>query len=106
MSDVPYLLDQLENADMLVIDGLHASDFSLDEPLLDKADAAAEADQSFASETVVLRIEALDGRQRRQWQFSYNQVMEAMYQPADDSWQLEGGHVIRCFSAIGAEGDD
>jgi len=106
MSDVPYLLDQLENADMLVIDGLHASDFSLDEPLLDEADAAAEADQSFASETVVLRIEALDGRQRRQWQFSYNQVMEAMYQPADDSWQLEGGHVIRCFSAIGAEGDD
>jgi len=106
MSDVPYLLDQLENADMLEIDGLHASDFSLDEPLLDEADAAAEADQSFASETVVLRIEALDGRQRRQWQFSYNQVMEAMYQPADDSWQLEGGHVIRCFSAIGAEGDD
>ncbi|MBF6624559.1 MAG: DUF5629 family protein [Pseudomonas stutzeri] len=106
MSDVPYLLDQLENADMLVIDGLHASDFNLDEPLLDEADAAAEADQSFASETVVLRIEALDGRQRRQWQFSYNQVMEAMYQPADDSWQLEGGHVIRCFSAIGAEGDD
>lgn len=106
MNDVHYLLDQLENADMLVIDGLHASDFSLDEPLLDEADAAAEADQSFASETVVLRIEALDGRQRRQWQFSYNQVMEAMYQPADDSWQLEGGHVIRCFSAIGAEGDD
>ncbi len=106
MNDVPYLLDQLENADMLVIDGLHASDFSLDEPLLDEADAAAEAEQSFASEAVVLRIEALDGRQRRQWQFSYNQVMEAMYQPADDSWQLEGGHVIRCFSAIGAEGDD
>jgi len=106
MNDVPYLLDQLENADMLVIDGLHASDFSLDEPLLDEADAAAEADQSFASETVVLRIEALDGRQRRQWQFSYNQVMEAMYQPADDSWQLEGGHVIRCFLGLGAEGDD
>lgn len=106
MNDVPYLLDQLENADMLVIDGLHASDFSLDEPLLDEADAAAEAEQSFASEAVVLRIEALDGRQRRQWQFSYNQVMEAMYQHADDSWQLEGGHVIRCFSAIGAEGDD
>ena len=106
MSDVSYLLDQLENADMLVIDGLHASDFSLDEPLLDEADAAAEADQSFAGETVVLRIEPLDGRQRRQWQFSYNQVMEAMYQHADDSWQLEGGHVIRCFSAIGAEGDD
>ena len=106
MNDTPYLLDQLESADMLEIDGLHASDFSLDERLLEEADAAAEADQPFASEAVVLRIEAVDGRQRRQWQFSYNQVMEAVYQPADDSWQLEGEHAIKCFAAIGAEGDD
>lgn len=106
MNDTPYLLDQLENADMLEVDGLHASDFSLDEQLLDEADAAAEADQPFASEAVVLRIEALDGRQRRQWQFSYNQVMEALYQPEDDSWQLEGGHRLRCFAAISAVGDD
>lgn len=106
MNDTPYLLDQLESADMLEVDGLHASDFSLDEQLLDEADAAAEADQPFASEAMVLRIEALDGRQRRQWQFSYNQVMEATYQPADDSWRVEGGHVLRCLAAIGAEGDD
>ena len=106
MNDTPYLLDQLESADMLEVDGLHASDFSLDEQLLDEADAAAEADQPFASEAVVLRIEALDGRQRRQWQFSYNQVMEALYQPEDDSWQLEGGDRLRCFAAIGAVGDD
>jgi len=102
----PYLLDQLETADMLEIDGLHASDFSLDEHLLDEADAAAEAEQSFASETVVLRIEALDGRQRRHWQFSYNQVMEAVYQPEDDCWRLEGEHLLRCLAAFGAEGDD
>ncbi|WP_313338090.1 DUF5629 family protein [Stutzerimonas nitrititolerans] len=106
MNDTPYLLDQLESADMLEVDGLHASDFSLDEQLLDEADAAAEADQPFSSEAVVLRIEALDGRQRRQWQFSYNQVMEALYQPEDDNWQLEGGHRLRCFAAIGAVGDD
>lgn len=106
MNDTPYLLDQLENADMLEIDGLHASDFSLDEQLLDEADAAAEAGQPFASETIVLRVEALDGRTRRQWQFSYNQMMEAIHQPEDDSWQLEGGHLLRCFAAIGAEGDD
>ncbi|WP_312919274.1 DUF5629 family protein [Stutzerimonas nitrititolerans] len=106
MNDTPYLLDQLENADMLEVDGLHASDFSLDEQLLDEADAAAEADQPFASEAVVLRIEALDGRQRRQWQFSYNQVMEALYQPEDDSWQLEDGRRLKCFAAIGAVGDD
>jgi len=106
MNDTPYLLDQLENADMLEIDGLHASDFSLDEQLLDAADAAAQAEQSFSSETIVLRIQAVDGRQRQQWQFSYNQVMEALHQPDDDSWQLEGGHVLRCFAAIRAEGDD
>ena len=106
MNDMPYLLDQLENADMLEIDGLHASDFSLDEPLLDEADAAAEADLPFASEAVVLRIEAVDGRQRRQWQFSYNQVMEAVYRPEDDAWQLEGDHLLRCFAAIATEGDD
>ena len=106
MSDMPYLLDQLESADMLEIDGLHASRFSLDETLLDEAEAAAEADQPFASEAVVLNIEAVDGRQRRQWQFSYNQVMEAIHQPEDDSWQLEGDHLLRCFAAIGAEGDD
>lgn len=91
----PYLLDQLEAADMLLIDGLHASDFHLDEALLDEADAAAEAEQTFASETVVLRIEALDGRQRRHWQFSYNQVMEAVYQPVEDSWRLEGDSTLR-----------
>lgn len=100
MNDTPYLLDQLESADMLEVDGLHASDFSLDEQLLDEADAAAEANQPFASEAVVVRIEALDGRQRRQWQFSYNQVMEALYQPEDDSWQLEGDHRLKCFAAI------
>ncbi|MFG3452941.1 DUF5629 family protein [Stutzerimonas stutzeri] len=106
MTDTDYLLDQLESADMLEVDGLHASDFSLDERLLDEADASAENNQPFASEAVVLRIEALDGRTRRQWQFSYNQVMEALHQADDDSWQLEGGHLIRCFAAIGAEGDD
>ena len=102
----PYLLDQLESADMLEIDGLHASDFSLDEDLLDEADAAAEAGQSFASETIVLHIEAMEGRQRRRWQFSYNQVMEAVYQPEDDSWRLEGDHLLRCLGAVVAEGDD
>jgi len=106
MTDTPYLLDQLEAADMLEIDGLHASDFSLDDDLLDEADAAAEADLPFASEDMVLHIEAMDGRQRQHWQFSYNQVMEASYQPDDDSWQLEGGHLLRCFAAVRAEGDD
>ena len=43
-SESPYLIDQLENAALLEIDGLYSWQFSLDEALLDQADAAAEAD--------------------------------------------------------------
>lgn len=105
MTDAPlYLLDQLETADMLEIDGLHAWQFSLDEELLDQADAAAEADQPFASEETVLTIEALDGRDRRTWRFSYNQVMEAEYRAEEDMWMLDGGkHRVRCLGAVTAD---
>ena len=41
MSEQPYLLDALETSDMLVIDGLHAFDFQLDDELLDQADAVS-----------------------------------------------------------------
>ncbi|SDG01078.1 DUF5629 family protein [Pseudomonas seleniipraecipitans] len=105
MSEQPYLLDQLESADMLEIDGLHAFDFQLDDALLDQADVAAEADESFASEATVLHIEAQDGRERKRWQFSYNAVMEAEYQSADDSWTL-GEHRLRCFDATAADSED
>lgn len=105
MTDTRYLLDELETADLLEIDGLHAHQFELNDALLDRADAAAEADQSFESEETVVTIEALDGRERRVWQFSYNQVMEA--EPAEDgSWTLEGGHRLQCSAAISDEGED
>ena len=104
MSEQPYLLDQLENADMLLIDDLHAVDFQLDEALLDQADAAAEADQPFASEAVVLSIEVQDGRDRKRWQFSYNAVMEAEYEAGDDRWLIEG-HRLTCLAAVSAEGE-
>ena len=103
------LLDQLELADMLEIDGLHAWEFALGEDLLDKADAAAEANLPFASEDILLSIEAMDGRSRRHWRFSYNQVMEALYQPADDCWLIDAGqqsHRIRCQSDIAGSGDN
>ena len=105
MSDQPYLLDQLETADMLEIDGLHAFDFRLDDALLDQADTAAEADEPFASEATVLHIEVQDGRERKRWQFSYNAAMEAEYRAADDSWML-GEHQLRCFAATAASSDD
>ncbi|OLU31016.1 DUF5629 family protein [Pseudomonas sp. PA27(2017)] len=104
MSEQPYLLDGLETADMLVIDDLHAFDFQLDDALLDQAEAAAEADQSFASEAVVLSIEVQDGRDRKRWQFSYNAVMEAEYEAGDDSWLIDG-HRLTCLAAFSAEGD-
>ncbi|MBG6289550.1 MULTISPECIES: DUF5629 family protein [Pseudomonas] len=109
MTTTPYLLDQLETADMLLIDGLHAWQFELNEALLDQADAAANAGQPFASEDVVLQIESIDGRDRREWRFSYNQVMEASYQAEDESWLLQGGeqqHRLCCLGAVTASGDD
>lgn len=97
----PYLLDQLEAADMLEIDGLHAWQFELDEALLDQAQAAANAGQPFASDETVLAIEGMDGRQRRAWRFSYNQIMEAQLVNAEDIWLLdEGAHRLRCMSAV------
>lgn len=99
-AESPYLLDQLETADMLVIDGLHAWRFELNEPLLDQAEAAAEAQRPFASEEQVLSIEGLDGRERRGWRFSYNQIMEARYLPTEDAWLLEPEHRLQCFGAL------
>ena len=80
-SETPLLIDELDTADMLIIDDLHAWQFALNEALLDDADAAAEANQPFASEDILLTIDLVDGRTRRQWQFSYNQIMEAQRQP-------------------------
>ena len=106
MTNTPiYLLDQLETADMLVIDGLHAFDFQLDDALLDQADAAAEAGEPFASETVVLTIDAQDGRERKRWQFSYNAVMEAEYLAAQDSWRV-GEHHLTCLAAVSSDAED
>lgn len=104
--ETPYLLDQLEEADMLEIDGLHAWQFALDDAVLDAADAAAEADEPFASEATVLTVECLDGRERRSWRFSYNQLMEAEYLNQDNAWLLDDGkHRLHCLNAL-AVGDE
>lgn len=106
MTNTPiYLLDQLETTDMLVIDGLHAFNFQLDDALLDQADAAAEAGEPFASETVVLTVEVQDGRERKRWQFSYNAVMEAEYLAAQDSWRV-GEHHLTCLAAVSSDAED
>ena len=102
-SETPWLIDALENADLLIIDDLHAWQFALDEAVLDQADAAAEADQPFSSDATLLTIDLVDGRTRRQWQFSYNQIMEAQRDADGESWLLEGPHHLQCLAAIGAE---
>ncbi|MFC3606738.1 DUF5629 family protein [Stutzerimonas tarimensis] len=100
-----YLLDELEAADGLEIDGLFA-EFTLNDALLDRADDAAEAGEPFESEDEVLNITCLDGRERRQWSFSYNAVMEAELQQ-DGTWQLgTPTATLRCLTGITADGDD
>ena len=108
-SDSPYLIDQLEDATLLEIDGLYSWQFSLNDSLLDQADAAAEANLPFASEDTLLRIELMDGRERRKWQFSYNEVMEARYQEANHSWLIAAGdrqHRLLCQDDIAASADN
>lgn len=104
--ETPYLLDQLEAADMLEIDALHAWHFELNEALLDEADAAAEAGLPFASAETVVTIEGVDGRERRVWRFTYNEVMEAEYLTEEDTWLLlDGKHRLRCQGAISVNGE-
>lgn len=103
-----YLLDELQTADMLEIDGLHAFDFMLNEDLLDRAEAAADAGEAFSSEEMVVQITCLDGREKRHWQFSYNAVMEAEFAEPEDCWKLgeAPSHRLKCLGAITAEGGE
>jgi hypothetical protein len=105
----PYLLDELENSELLEIDGLYSWQFSLDEAVLDQADAAAEADLPFASDATLLRIELLDGRDQRKWKFSYNDVLEAVFQPETNTWLISAGeqqHVLKCRTDVAASADN
>ncbi|WP_181298433.1 DUF5629 family protein [Pseudomonas sp. Q2-TVG4-2] len=106
-TETRYLLDELETADMLEVDGLHAWQFTLNDELLDRAEAAAIAGEPFASDDIVVRIESIDGRERRHWTFSYNSVMEAQYLEDKQHWVLGGSPQtrIRCLGATSASTD-
>ncbi|MCU1715580.1 DUF5629 family protein [Pseudomonas sp. 5P_3.1_Bac2] len=90
MSTAPAdLLSALNGADMLIIDNLHAWQFSLD-------------DQH-------LNIECMDGRNLRKWQFSLAQVAAATYQEASDSWNIhsnDASHSLQCLGAVSGNNDD
>lgn len=82
------LLTALESADMLLIDGLHAFDFSLEGQLL---------------------IECQDGRERKRWTFSLAQVDAAAFDPSLESWVLNddsGEHRLVCMSAFTGNNND
>ncbi len=108
MSTEPHnLIEALQGADMLEIDGLHAWRFELDKELLAQVSAgSADAD---SQDEAVLSIECLDGRLRRQWRFSLAEVLAARLDPNDRSWRIEQGesqHRVQCFAAVRADSDD
>jgi len=89
------LLNALQHADMLLIDGLHAWQFEL----------VIEA----SGEQVQLRVECMDGRERRLWNFSAAAVAAASHAAASDSWQLAGAggsHELVILSGVTASNDD
>jgi hypothetical protein len=90
MSTTPTdLHSALSGADMLIIDNLHAWQFSLDEQHLN--------------------IECMDGRNLRKWQFSLAQVAAATYQAASDSWTIsshDASHTLQCLGAVSGNNAD
>ncbi len=81
------LATALATCDMLLIDGLHAFDFTFDE--------------------TGLTVECMDGRQLRRWTFTPDQVAAAT--AVGDDWQLhdaQGEHRLVCMSAFRAPDED
>ncbi|WP_073522178.1 DUF5629 family protein [Pseudomonas fluorescens] len=76
----------LATSDMLIINGLHAFDFKLDQQL---------------------QIQIMDGRELKRWTFSPEQLEAATFDESLQSWLLindDGEHRLVCLSAI--QGDN
>ena len=76
----------LATSDMLIINGLHAFDFELDQHL---------------------QIQSMDGRELKRWTFSPEQLEAATFDESLQSWLLindDGEHRLVCLSAI--QGDN
>lgn len=79
----------LETSDMLIIDGLHAWDFSLDDKQL--------------------HIKCMDGRAEKRWVFTSAQLDVAAFDDSLQSWVLNGDageHRLVCLSATRGSNDD
>lgn len=90
MSQTPTTLRSvLESCDMLIIDDLHAWQFTLKDT------------------EPALFIECMDGRSRRVWSFTAEELAAARQDGED--WQLrsaQGEHRLQCLGAICADNDD
>ena len=83
------LATELATSDMLVIDGLHAFEFTF-------------ADQQ-------LSIVCMDGRAQKRWTFSAAQVQAATFDDTLQSWTLTGDtgeHRLVCMTAVTGNNND
>ena len=77
----------LQASDMLLIDGLHAFDFTFDE--------------------TGLQVECMDGRALKRWQFSIEQINAARADGGDWLIAADGAeHRLVCMSALRASEED
>lgn len=81
----------LAQCDLLLIDDLHAWQFTLGEG------------------EPALCIECMDGRDRRLWRFTAEALEQARYDAGTDTWHLAGEageHRLQCLGAICADNED
>ncbi|AIG00836.1 DUF5629 family protein [Pseudomonas fluorescens] len=83
------LATELATSDMLIVDGLHAFEFTFDNQ--------------------ALLIQSMDGRERKQWTFSPAQVQAATFDQNQQRWTLSddaGEHSLVCLGAITGSNED
>lgn len=103
------LLEALQSADMLLINDLHAWQFSLEPEALALAQAALTQAVAGAAEQQLLRVECMDGRTKRVWTFTAAAVLAAQLDESTQCWLLQdanGQQRISCLDAISATNDD
>ena len=110
MSGTPNsLLEALQSADMLLVNDLHAWQFSLEPEALALAQAALTQAVVGALEQQLLKVECMDGRTKRVWTFISAAVLAAQFDESTQSWLLHdanGQQRISCLAAISASNDD
>jgi hypothetical protein len=102
------LLEALQSADMLLINDLHAWQFSLESQALAVAQEAL-AQALVGSDQSLLRVECMDGRTKRVWNFTVEAVLAAQLDELTQCWLLQdanGQQRISCLDAISASNDD